>query len=67
MAVDTDIGETHAMIRDWFRGRRAEVSVTNRALAVAFLVGYGVEIFFAFLDSLLVAFGAKRDLVTERR
>ena len=29
-------------------------------LAAAFLVGYGVEIFFAFLDSLLVTFGAKK-------
>ena len=29
-------------------------------LAAAFLVGYGVEIFFAFLDSLLVSFGAKK-------
>ncbi len=30
-------------------------------LAVAFLVGYGVEIFFTFLDSMLVAFGAKKE------
>ena len=29
-------------------------------LAASFLVGYGVEIFFAFLDSLLVSFGAKK-------
>jgi hypothetical protein len=29
-------------------------------LAAAFLVGYGVEIFFAFLDSMLVTFGAKK-------
>ncbi len=29
-------------------------------LAAAFLVGYGVEIFFTFLDSLLVSFGAKK-------
>ena len=31
-------------------------------LAAAFLVGYGVEIFFAFLDSLLVSFGARKSL-----
>ena len=30
-------------------------------LAVAFLVGYGVEIFFTFLNSLLIAFGAKKE------
>ncbi len=29
-------------------------------LAIAFLVGYGVEAFFAFLDTLLTAFNAKR-------
>ena len=31
-------------------------------LAVAFLVGYGVEIFFTFLDSLLITFGAKKEV-----
>ena len=30
-------------------------------LPAAFLVGYGVEIFFAFLDKMLVAFGATKD------
>ena len=33
-------------------------------LAAAFLVGYGVEIFFAFLDTLLVSFGAKKPVAT---
>ena len=33
-------------------------------LAAAFLVGYGVEIFFTFLDSLLVSFGAKKPAAT---